>query len=194
MRSASPRSTTNCSTRMRRETLMFVTALIREDRSILDFIDGRFTFLNGPLARHYGIKGVDGEEFQRVELAGRRARRHRDAGVDSDALFLRDADLAGAARQMGAGELCWARRCRRRPPMFRRWKRRTSAPPRRCGSGWNSIARTQPAPPATTRWIRSVSAWRTTMPPAAGAPRTATSTWTASGRCRTARRSRAPRG
>ena len=56
---------------MRRETLMFVTALIREDRSILDFIDGQFTFLNGPLARHYGIKGIDGEEFQRVSLAGR---------------------------------------------------------------------------------------------------------------------------
>jgi hypothetical protein len=53
---------------MRRETLMFVTAVIREDRSILDFIDGRFTFLNGPLARHYGIKGIDGEEFQRVAL------------------------------------------------------------------------------------------------------------------------------
>jgi hypothetical protein len=55
---------------MRRETLMFVTALIREDRSILDFIDGRFTYLNGPLARHYGIKGIDGEEFQRVSLEG----------------------------------------------------------------------------------------------------------------------------
>jgi hypothetical protein len=53
---------------MRRETLMFVTALIREDRSVLDVIDGRYTFLNGPLARHYGIKGIDGEEFQRVSL------------------------------------------------------------------------------------------------------------------------------
>jgi len=55
---------------MRRETLMFVTALVREDRSILDVIDGRFTFLNGPLARHYGIKGIDGEAFQRVDLQG----------------------------------------------------------------------------------------------------------------------------
>jgi Protein of unknown function (DUF1592)/Protein of unknown function (DUF1588)/Protein of unknown function (DUF1587)/Protein of unknown function (DUF1585)/Protein of unknown function (DUF1595) len=53
---------------MRRETLMFVTALVREDRSILDLVDGPFTFLNGPLARHYGIQGVDGEEFQRVSL------------------------------------------------------------------------------------------------------------------------------
>jgi hypothetical protein len=49
---------------------MFVTALIRDDRSILDIVDGRFTFLNGPLARHYGIKGIDGEDFRRVELQG----------------------------------------------------------------------------------------------------------------------------
>jgi len=55
---------------MRRETLLFVGAMIQEDRSILDVIDGRFTFLNGPLARHYGIKGIDGEPFQRVSLDG----------------------------------------------------------------------------------------------------------------------------
>ncbi|RPI54510.1 MAG: DUF1592 domain-containing protein [Acidobacteria bacterium] len=55
---------------MRRETSMFVEAIIKEDRSLLDFIDAPFTFVNGPLARHYGIPGVDGEEFQRVTLDG----------------------------------------------------------------------------------------------------------------------------
>ncbi len=55
---------------MRKETSMFVDAIIKEDRSLLDFIDAKFTFVNGPLARHYGMKGVDGEEFQRVELDG----------------------------------------------------------------------------------------------------------------------------
>ena len=55
---------------MRQETLMFVNAVVREDRSILDFIDGRFTYLNGPLARFYGIPGVDGEQFRRVDLDG----------------------------------------------------------------------------------------------------------------------------
>jgi hypothetical protein len=53
---------------MRRETSLFVEAVIREDRSIVDFIDAPFTYLNGPLARHYGIAGVDGEEFRRVQL------------------------------------------------------------------------------------------------------------------------------
>lgn len=55
---------------MRQETLLFVTAIIKEDRSILDFIDGKFTFLNGPLARYYGISGVDGEQMRRVDLDG----------------------------------------------------------------------------------------------------------------------------
>ena len=55
---------------MRRETSLFVERRLQEDRSILDFIDAPFTFVNGPLARHYGIPGVDGEEFRRVELDG----------------------------------------------------------------------------------------------------------------------------
>ena len=55
---------------MRKETSLFVETIIKEDRSLLDFIDAKFTFVNGPLARHYGIEGVDGEEFQRVTLDG----------------------------------------------------------------------------------------------------------------------------
>jgi PAS domain-containing protein len=55
---------------MRRETRLFMGAVFRENRSILDFIDGRFTFVNGPLARYYGIPAIDGEAFQRVELDG----------------------------------------------------------------------------------------------------------------------------
>jgi hypothetical protein len=53
---------------MRRETELFVAAIVREDRSILDFLDGRFTYLNERLARHYGIAGVAGTEFRRVAL------------------------------------------------------------------------------------------------------------------------------
>ncbi len=55
---------------MRRETEMFFQAVMREDRSILDFIDGRFTYLNERLARHYGIEGIKGDYFRRVELDG----------------------------------------------------------------------------------------------------------------------------
>ena len=53
---------------MTTETLMFFAAVLREDRSLLDLIDGEFTFLNGRLARHYGISGVEGETFRRISL------------------------------------------------------------------------------------------------------------------------------
>ncbi|MCI0361776.1 MAG: DUF1592 domain-containing protein [Planctomycetaceae bacterium] len=51
---------------MQRETELFFDAILREDRSILDFLDADFTFVNGRLAYHYGIKGVLGRDFERV--------------------------------------------------------------------------------------------------------------------------------
>lgn len=55
---------------MKTETEMFFNEIVRDDRSILDFIDGKFTYLNEPLAKHYGIAGVSGENFRRVALDG----------------------------------------------------------------------------------------------------------------------------
>ena len=55
---------------MRRETELFFGAIVREDRSILDLLDADYTFLNGRLAAHYGIPGVEGPEFRRVDLSG----------------------------------------------------------------------------------------------------------------------------
>ena len=53
---------------MRRETEMYFEHIVREDRSVLELIDSDYTFLNGRLAKHYGIDGVDGGEMRRVEL------------------------------------------------------------------------------------------------------------------------------
>ena len=53
---------------MRTETSMFFQAVLRDNRPISDFIDGKYTFLNEMLAKHYGIEGVTGPEFRRVEL------------------------------------------------------------------------------------------------------------------------------
>lgn len=53
---------------MRRETELFAAAIIREDKSILEFLSGRFTFLNERLANHYGLGGITGDEFQRVSF------------------------------------------------------------------------------------------------------------------------------
>jgi len=55
---------------MKRETELFFEAVVKEDRSILDFLDAKFTYLNDRLADHYGIPGVDGSEFRRVALTG----------------------------------------------------------------------------------------------------------------------------
>ena len=53
---------------MLEETRLFFESLIRDDRSVLDFLDSNETFLNARLARHYGIPGVSGDEFRRVRL------------------------------------------------------------------------------------------------------------------------------
>lgn len=55
---------------MRTETEMFFEAVVQEDRPVLDFLDGRFTYVNGPLARLYGIDGIEGDQFRRVALTG----------------------------------------------------------------------------------------------------------------------------
>ncbi|MEE8257720.1 MAG: DUF1592 domain-containing protein [Acidobacteriota bacterium] len=59
-------------TAMRRETELFFESIMREDRSIVDFLNARFTFLNERLARHYGIEGVIGDEFRRIALEDER--------------------------------------------------------------------------------------------------------------------------
>ena len=57
---------------MRRETELFFEHVMRSDASVLDFLGGRYTFLNERLAVHYGIKGVKGDRFRKVSLAGTR--------------------------------------------------------------------------------------------------------------------------
>ena len=53
---------------MKAETRMFFDTILKENRPIGEFIDARYTFLNELLAKHYGIEGVSGPEFRRVDL------------------------------------------------------------------------------------------------------------------------------
>jgi hypothetical protein len=57
---------------MRRETELFAQSVIREDRSVLDFLSGRYSFVNERLAKHYGLPGDFGREFKRVDFADSR--------------------------------------------------------------------------------------------------------------------------
>jgi len=52
----------------RRETELLFTSVVRENRSVLDLLDADYTFVNERLARHYGIKGVYGSRFRRVQV------------------------------------------------------------------------------------------------------------------------------
>ena len=54
---------------METETRMFFDHALRENRPLSDFLDAKYTFLNERLATHYGINGVTGPEFRKVDLA-----------------------------------------------------------------------------------------------------------------------------
>tara|TARA_R110002072_G_scaffold238769_2_gene396327 strand:+ start:233373 stop:236159 length:2787 start_codon:yes stop_codon:yes gene_type:complete len=59
---------------MKQESLLLFETVMRENRSVLDFLDADFTYMNGRLAKHYGRDGVKGDQFQKVSLEkGRRA-------------------------------------------------------------------------------------------------------------------------
>ncbi len=50
------------------ETLRFVDMIFREDRSVVELLSARDTYLNERVAIHYGIDAVKGSRFRRVEL------------------------------------------------------------------------------------------------------------------------------
>src|SRR2546425_317058 len=55
---------------MAKETELFFTEIVRQDRSVLDFLDADYTFVDGRLAKLYDLPGITGDDFQRVSLKG----------------------------------------------------------------------------------------------------------------------------
>ena len=53
------------------ETRMFFASLLGVDRQVLEFLASDYTFLNARLANHYGIDGVEGDMFRKVQLTGK---------------------------------------------------------------------------------------------------------------------------
>lgn len=53
---------------MLRETELFFAELLTHNLSLTNFVASDFSMLNGRLAQHYGIPGVDGWEFRRTSL------------------------------------------------------------------------------------------------------------------------------
>ena len=53
---------------MQGETEHFFDYIVRNNRSIMDFLDADYTFVDERLAKLYGIPGVTGDEFQKVQV------------------------------------------------------------------------------------------------------------------------------
>ncbi len=54
---------------MYEESLRYFTDFFQNDGSVLDLIDGDHTFVNAPLAEHYGIPGIEGDQWRKLEGA-----------------------------------------------------------------------------------------------------------------------------
>ncbi|WP_031495234.1 DUF1592 domain-containing protein [Bryobacter aggregatus] len=55
---------------MKQETELFFANLMKNDLSITDLVDAPYSFLNEKLAKFYGIQGVEGPEFRKVDMTG----------------------------------------------------------------------------------------------------------------------------
>lgn len=52
---------------MYEETIQFFTDLVARDRSVLEILDADYTFVNDALAKHYGIPGITGSHWRRLD-------------------------------------------------------------------------------------------------------------------------------
>jgi len=77
---------------MYEETVRFFEEMFRGNGSILDLLNADHTYLNASLAQHYGIEGVTGEEWRKIDGVKARGR----GGVLGMATFL--ASQSGASR------------------------------------------------------------------------------------------------
>ena len=55
---------------MKRESQTFFEYILKENRSMLEFLNADYTFLNAKLSKWYGIGEVKGDKFEKVSLTG----------------------------------------------------------------------------------------------------------------------------
>ena len=98
-------STRNCASAMEQETTLFINDQIHRNRSVVELLSARYTFLNERLAQHYGVPGVVGTRMRRVDLPARQpARRSFGPRRPADGHLLPQPHLPGPAGQVGAGQ------------------------------------------------------------------------------------------
>ena len=184
---------------MHEEAILFFTDLFQNDGSVLSVLDGDHTFLNEALAKHYGIPGVTGPEWRRVERR-QEVRPGRNSGPGGDAReavgrLAHQPDLAG---QLGGGSPAGrqaAAPAEERPAAPRRRGRDAGAhdaPARRTAHQRPALcqlpfahrrvrlSRSRPTTPSAAGAIATWATGRSTPPPDCATARSLTA-WTACG-------------
>jgi mono/diheme cytochrome c family protein len=54
---------------MQQETELYFDRIVRDDRPVMELVKSNYTFLNEPLAKHYGIPDVTGDSMRLVKLS-----------------------------------------------------------------------------------------------------------------------------
>ena len=178
---------------MRRETELFLENIVRNDGSVLDLLDANYTFLNERLARFYGIPGVTGPEFRRVDMSGT----ERGGGILAQASVLTVSSYSTRTSPVLRGKWILENLLNAPPP-----PPPPGVPPlddSKAGQSAHAAAADGGASqesglrrPATRAWTRSASAWRISTPSAPGGPRTASFRWMRPALCPMAAPSRRP--
>jgi hypothetical protein len=158
---------------MRQETEQFFASIMREDRSVLEFIDADYTFLNERMAKLYGIDGVSGDEFRRVELG-----ESQRGGVLTQASVLAITSNPTRTSPVKRGKWVMEQLLGTPPP-----PPPPNVPELDGEEGMKLVGslrermvqhrRTPPALRAINRWTRWALAWRTSTRSASGATATA---------------------
>jgi uncharacterized protein DUF1592/uncharacterized protein DUF1588/uncharacterized protein DUF1585 len=89
---------------MTTETDLFIRSQLRDDRDPIELWDANYTFLNEPLARHYGIPGITGAQFRRVLLSAP----ERQGLLGQGSIFMATS-RAGATYTSPAARAIWVR-------------------------------------------------------------------------------------
>ena len=148
----------------RHETELLFDSIVREDRSVVDLLNADYTFVDERLAKHYGIPGVYGSRFRRVQLPDdtRRGLLGQGSILLVTSVATRTSPVARAASGFLKTSSALPPRCPRR--MFPRCRKiRTQSKSFPCERRWRRIARIPSARRATRSWTRSGSRSRTSI-------------------------------
>ena len=172
---------------MHAEATAFFNNLRTADKPITDLLDADYTFVNEELARHYGIKGISGQEMRLVKLPDLSR-----GGLLGMGAVLSVTSHTSRTSPTLRGKYVLEVILGTPPRHHRRMSARSTRPKREArrkpsALSWRCTPRPHPARDATPRSIRSASGWRASTPSADSDPPAQTSMPPAS--CRPAKHS-----